>query len=424
MPHSRTPVHRQADHSKHTGLRLEPFAGVFYNAGRPGAASAFIASSTEAGEAARRESDAFAGLPPHHVLRLVLPHEGFDHDDSGRLLRAWLPRGVLRADTRPALYAYEQREPSGAVLRGLIGALRGDRHPTGGVAPHEDVAADVVDRLTTMLAGLRADVEPLLLWYRGTGTVASVIGTATERPPLLEAVTGHGTVHRLWAVTAEQEITAVQRELAVSQAVIADGHHRFAAHTRLSGEARPHDRPAGFWDHVLALVVDTEQHSMTPRAIHHVVRDVPLPTALDRLGPAHPYEICEGTLAAALTRLAAHRDRRIALLSDGERHCLTHLGPTPPEPDLTDAELAARHLLPRIGGTGAPHAEAIDSAAYAAAEAGRAGGSPYCSIHLTKPTSAAPHSRDVDFPESRRTSRSSRPSAWSCGCTRVLSRNR
>ncbi|MEV5593642.1 DUF1015 family protein [Streptomyces sp. NPDC052496] len=362
------------DHTQRAGLRLEPFPGVFYNVRRPGAASAFVTTSTKVEEAVRQTSDVLATLPPHHVLRLVMPPEGSDHTDSGRLLRVWLSRGVLRVDTRPALYAYEQREPSGAVLSGLIGALRGGPHSTDGVAPHEDVAAHAVDRLATMLAGLRADVEPLMLWYRGTGTVASVIAAATERPALLEAITDRGTVHRLWPVTDEREIEAAQRELAASRAVIADGHHRFSAHTQLREDAQAHRRLAGFWDHSLALLVDTEQHPMTPHAFHHVIREVPLAGALERLGPAHPYEVCEGTLATALARLADLRDHRVALLSDGEQHCLIRLGPTSAETDLTDAEVARRRLFPRLHGNAATRTERIGSAAQVVAEAADVGG--------------------------------------------------
>jgi hypothetical protein len=389
MPYSQTHAHRQADHSQRTGLRLEPFPGVFYNTQDSRTASAFIASSTEAGTAARHATDVLAGLPPHHVLRLVLPSpEACDPGESGRLLRAWLSRGVLRADTRPALYAYEQQDPSGATLRGVIGALRGGPHPHSGVAPHEDVSAHVVDRLVTTLAGLRADVEPLMLWYRGTGTMAATLSTAAERPALLEAVTGHGTAHRLWTITDEREIAAVQDELAAGHAVIADGHHRFSAHTRLREQPPAPGRPTAFWDHSLALLVDTEQHPMTPRAFHHVIRDLPLATALRRLGPAHPYEVCEGTLPSALARLAARRDDRVALLSDGARHCLTHLGQEPGGTGLTDAELAARHLLPRLRSDSAVDSEPLGSAVDAVAQAARAGG---CAVLLNPPGAADIH---------------------------------
>ena len=77
--------------------------------------------------------------------------------------------------------------------------------------------------------------------------------------------TEDGIRHRLWAVTDPAEQAAVAADLAPRQALIADGHHRYAAYLQLqarkraNGQDGPGDDPAHLapWDCGLALLVDS-----------------------------------------------------------------------------------------------------------------------------------------------------------------------
>ena len=51
--------------------------------------------------------------------------------------------------------------------------------------------------------------------------------------PLACAVTDEGCPHRLWALTDPAEQAAVAADLAARTALIADGHHRYAAYGEL-----------------------------------------------------------------------------------------------------------------------------------------------------------------------------------------------
>lgn len=100
----------------------------------------------------------------------------------------------------------------------------------------------VADRAALMRATC-ANLEPLLLTYRGDGdgAAARVVDEATERPPLLSTTTLDGYGHRLWSVTDPDDLAAVRSDLARHQALIADGHHRWATYRRLRAE---HPSPA------------------------------------------------------------------------------------------------------------------------------------------------------------------------------------
>ncbi|WP_113698849.1 DUF1015 family protein [Nonomuraea lactucae] len=146
-------------------------------------------------------------------------------------LRAWLDSGVLVRDALPALYVYEQSGP-GVLQRGLIGDV-GLADPTQGVIlPHEDVfPGPIADRLALM-STTQANLEPIFLLYNGDHGAATrlVDEVASTRTPLVDARTADGLHHRLWAITDGAEIDAVNTDLRTRQALIADGHHRYATY--------------------------------------------------------------------------------------------------------------------------------------------------------------------------------------------------
>ncbi|MEW5543188.1 DUF1015 family protein, partial [Streptomyces cyaneofuscatus] len=108
---------------------------------------------------------------------------------------------------------------------------------------------------------------------------AAVIERTAERPPLLSTTTEDGFHHRLWAVTDPAERIAIETDLARHQALIADGHHRWATYLRLQRE----QTAPGPWDFGLVLLVDTTRHPLQVRAIHRLLRGLPVARALSLL---------------------------------------------------------------------------------------------------------------------------------------------
>ncbi|MBQ0987634.1 DUF1015 domain-containing protein [Streptomyces sp. F63] len=290
------------------GLRLSPFRGLRY---APERVSSLAAVTSPPYDVVVRP-DGLRHLEtadPYNIVRLILPHgdsPAVCHRRAGETLRRWRAEGVLRADPEPALYVYEQYG-EGLLQRGLIGALRlsppGDRV----VLPHEDVMPDVVADRTALMRATAANLEPLLLTYRSDETedghgphgATAVIERAVRRTPLLTTTTEDGRRHRLWAVTDPAELTEVDADLGRRQALIADGHHRWATYLRLREE-----QPApGPWDSGLVLLVDTARHPLRVRAIHRLLPRLPLPEALDALRGAFRVRRVEGPLPNALKAL-------------------------------------------------------------------------------------------------------------------------
>jgi uncharacterized protein (DUF1015 family) len=179
------------------------------------------------------------------------------------------------------------RQPR-AVQRGLIGALRVLPLGAGVIRPHENVAPGPVAGRLQLMEATQANLEPIFLLYDGTGHGAAarvVAQAATGREPLVDAVTADGVRHRLWAVSDPSELAAIAEDLAPRDALIADGHHRYAAYLRLRDRRRQAGAGPGPWDFGLALLVDAAAYPPDIGAIHRVVPG---------LAPARAVELAKG----------------------------------------------------------------------------------------------------------------------------------
>ncbi|MET8722945.1 DUF1015 domain-containing protein [Streptomyces misionensis] len=314
------------------GLELTPFRGLRYDPDRVGS----LASVTSPPYDVVVRPDGVHHLQsadPYNIVRLILPEAGTPSartEQAADTLRRWLDEGVLAADPEPALYVYEQQDGDGTLQRGVIGALRVSEPAEGVVLPHEDVMPPVVAERAALLRATRANLEPLLLSYRGDGTAAEVVERTVEKPPLLATTTEDGVRHRLWAVTDAADVARVQDDLSHHQALIADGHHRWATYLRLRAE----QRTPGPWDYGLVLLVDTARYPLRVRAIHRLLHGLPVADALAAVEGLFRVRRLGVPLAEALAALAdaSCAGNAFLLAGDGAFHLL----------DRPDPELLAR----------------------------------------------------------------------------------
>jgi len=183
----------------------------------------------------------------------------------------------------------------GWVQRGLIGALRLVPPEAGIVLPHEDVAPGPVAGRLALMEATQANLEPIFLLYDGRGgtvtsgappdpcdgavgatarIIAEIAGScegASPRQPLISTRTSDGLQHKLWAITGPGELAAIAADLGPRQALIADGHHRYAAYRKLQARRRQAGDGPGPWDYGLALLVDSASYPPRIGSIHRVI---------------------------------------------------------------------------------------------------------------------------------------------------------
>ena len=258
-------------------LRLEPLRAWRFVAGKVSALGAVTSPPYDVLEPAivRRLTDSDL----HNMVRLILPRDPelgpSRYDEPARRLARWQREGVVVQDERPALYVYEQ-QLGNALLCGLVGSLGLD--PARRVVlPHENVMPHwVADRLELMHA-TDADLEPILLAYGDGGAASDAVDAARSGEPWLEADAG-GAQHRIWRIEDPAVLATIAASLAEHEALIADGHHRYAAY--LERQLRQPTRQGT--DVGLAMLVDYNRHPLTLDPIHRVVPGLDLATVTSR----------------------------------------------------------------------------------------------------------------------------------------------
>lgn len=286
---------------------------------------------------------------PRNVVRLILPRlvaEPMQTDDpnehAARQLQRWTAQGVLRPDPEPGLYVYEYGDGDLTVC-GIIGALELSEQTERSVLPHEDVIGDIVADRLAMMTAAQANLEPILLVYDGAGTTAELVEAARTGAPLIDVTEAPSRTpsskrrHRLWAITDTGDVQRLQRLIAPHQALIADGHHRYAAYLELRRRSRRAGADAGPWDRGLALLIDSSQYPLHLGAIHRTVPDLDLAA----LTPPEGYVLGQMTSTGPPAAPAS----RTFVLTDG--HSWRSLHAAAPSMDtVTDTELLHAVVLP------------------------------------------------------------------------------
>jgi uncharacterized protein (DUF1015 family) len=345
-----------------SGLVLAPFRGVRYDPERVSGLAEVTSPPYDV--IGSENEDQLLAADPHNVVRIIRPRHqpgqsGSAGADAAADLVTWLAEAILVTDDQPALYVYEQLTGGAAgkpghLQRGLIGAVGLSPREAGIILPHEAVAPGPVAGRLALMRATQANLEPIFLLYDGAAGPAGAPGAATtiladvaqRRPALAEAVTADGIRHRLWAVTDQAELDAIAADLRDRTALIADGHHRYAAYLEMQALRHAAGDGAGPWDFGLALLVDSAAYPPAVGAIHRVIPGLSLDQAARLASSAFTQrELPGGTagLPAELAGLAAAGQQGVAfvLAGDGRAVLLTE-----PDPGLVAAAMGDRPAQP------------------------------------------------------------------------------
>ncbi|MFI6519485.1 DUF1015 family protein [Spirillospora sp. NPDC050679] len=306
-----------------SGLVLAPFRGVRFDPRAIGSLAKVTSPPYDLiDDVAMRRLRAGDG---HNMVRLILPRSaGAGYRGAAATLERWLADGVLAPDPEPALYVYEAADAaSGRVRqRGLIGALGLHAESDGVVLPHENVyPGPVRDRLALMDA-TRANLEPIFLVHEGGADAARAVDEAAATEPMVEFQADDGLTHRLWRIADPAAHARIAADLEGRQALIADGHHRYATYRALQARRHAAGQGPGPWDRGLALLVDSGRYPPHLGAIHRVLPGLPPRKALD--GARRVFRVTEFTdLAGAVAALAAARGPAFVLGGGDHLYLLT-----------------------------------------------------------------------------------------------------
>jgi uncharacterized protein (DUF1015 family) len=189
-------------------------------------------------------------------------------DVTDRLLR-WERQGHLRRDESAALYLHEYTA-DGLTVRGLVGALDVSQHTVEPdervVLPHEAVEPQQSAELADRMEQMRLNPAPILLVHRGPAEVRAVVHDVVCDEPWAEFTDRGDRWNRVWAIREPDRLRTVAEHVAGCRALLADGHHRYAAYLQLQRA-----RPGTAADRGLAMLVDQDDTPLFLGAIHRTL---------------------------------------------------------------------------------------------------------------------------------------------------------
>jgi len=159
-----------------------------------------------------------------------------DNESNNQYTRAadylndWIKKGVLKQDPAEALYAYIQdfRVADTAFQRLSFIALAKLEEFGESVRPHEETLDEPkIDRLNLKRATV-AKFGLVFMLYEDEQKIADkIIERITNQKHLIDALDELNVRHRLFAITAKDDIDAIEKMMLDKKCIIADGHHRY-----------------------------------------------------------------------------------------------------------------------------------------------------------------------------------------------------
>jgi len=184
-------------------------------------------------------------------------------------LKGWIEKGILKQDSTENIYAYIQdfELDNRHFQRNSFIALAKLEDFGKAVRPHEETLEEPkIDRLNLKRA-TKADSGLVFMLYEDQQRIADkIIENNTSQKPLIDFYDEHNVRHRLFAVTAKDDIDAITKMISDKSCIIADGHHRYE--TALN-YARETANPAAAYQ--MTAFVNTCNEGLMILATHRLV---------------------------------------------------------------------------------------------------------------------------------------------------------
>jgi len=227
----------------------------------------------------RAQQEQLYGKSEYNIVRLIkgktAPSDNHEHNQYTRAadyLNIWLEKGALKQDAAETIYAYVQDfELAGNNFQrsGLIALARLEEFGKT-VRPHERTLNEPrVDRLNLRRA-TSAQFGLVFMLYEDEQKIADkIIEKAAGQKPVIDFVDEQDVRHRLFAITAKDDIDTIVKVMLDKNCIIADGHHRYE--TALSYYKETANPAAGYQ---MIGFANTHQEGLIILATHRLVSNL------------------------------------------------------------------------------------------------------------------------------------------------------
>ncbi|HEY4978938.1 MAG TPA: DUF1015 domain-containing protein [Candidatus Acidoferrum sp.] len=199
-------------------------------------------------------------------------------------VKEWIKNRVVLQDAKPSFYAYTQEytvpgTTNRATRRGFIAAGKLEDYSAGVVFRHEQtLSGPKADRLE-LLRHTRTHTGQLFMLYSDPQLRIDAIVEQVEAlaSPVTQMTDEYGVLHRLWPITDEERIAAIEQAMADQKLVIADGHHRYETSLNFRNESRTRAGklvPEAAYECSMMTFVNTKSEGLTILPTHRVVANL------------------------------------------------------------------------------------------------------------------------------------------------------
>ena len=180
--------------------------------------------------------------------------------------------GHLIQDSNPAFYIYEIDGHENNYC-GIIAAASVEDYKNNVIKKHENTIESREKTFKNYLKTTGFNAEPVLLTYKNSNTISSVIDELKNSNPTVEFLTKTKEKHRLWKIENNKKLEKIQSLFEkIPSLYIADGHHRSASSVLLSEENKDLKNNTNASDYFMAFLIP--ENELKIQEYNRVVTDL------------------------------------------------------------------------------------------------------------------------------------------------------
>ncbi len=255
-------------------MEVKPFKAFRFNTGVVGDVGKCIAPPYDV--LSDDERDGLYGKSKYNIVHVTkgktAASDNGQHNQYTRAaehLQNWIAEGALQQDDRDTIYGYVQDFELGGTAFQRLSFIALARLEDFGkvVRPHEQVfEKPMLDRLNLERATAARFGLVFMLYEDPQGVADQIIAKAAMQEPLIDFMDEQAVRHRLYAITAENDIQAVETMMRDKSCIIADGHHRYTTGLKYMHESgNPKAR------YQMIAFTNTEQKGLVVLATHRLI---------------------------------------------------------------------------------------------------------------------------------------------------------
>ena len=216
-------------------MEIKPFKAFRFDSGVVGDVGSCIAPPYDCLSPAQQQQ--LYQKNKYNIVRIIKGKTTpADSESNNQYTRAadyfngWAEEGVLRQDSTKAVYAYVQDFGLSGIKFHRLNFIALARIEELGkaVRDHENTFnGPIIDRLNLIKATGAKFGLPFMLYEDDQKIADKIIENAIDSRPLIDFLDEQDVRHRLFAITAKDDIEEISKMMLDKSCIIADGHHRY-----------------------------------------------------------------------------------------------------------------------------------------------------------------------------------------------------